>query len=1106
MTLRAVVLIGVSLCITLSSCKKNPEKYFFSTLPAERTGLEFENRLKPTPTFNMFKYMYFYNGAGVGAGDFNNDGRIDLFFSANQSANRLYLNEGGFHFKDITALCGVKYSKGWSTGVSVVDINNDGWLDIYVCQVSGVEELEGANELWVNKGVQNGVPHFENEAAKYGLDFAGFCTQAAFFDYDLDGDLDMFLLNHAVDQNGTFASRNKFIGTYHDKSGDRMYRNDGEKFTDVTHESKINSSAISFGLGVVVTDINLDGWPDIYVGNDFHENDYLYINQKDGTFLDESSNQMMHTSMYSMGVDAGDFNNDGFTDIVSMDMLPSDPYMIRRSLAEDDYDIYYYKIKTGYSYQYTRNNLQLNRRNGMFSEIGTYAGIHATDWSWSALWIDFNNDGWKDLFVSNGIPKRMNDIDYVNFISNSEIQEKLRANKIEQKDMALVDKFPEIKLPNQFFLNDRRLQFTDISGEVKNNVPSFSNGAGYADLDDDGDLDIVTNNIDDPVLIYENLTQSEKEKSHYLRIELKGSKINPFAIGTKVFVFSGEQVQSFENFPARGFQSSMQIPVHVGLGNTLRPDSVVIVWPDNSFQTEKSIKVDTTQTIFYQTGKSIFNYQIILNRNKPSAKKFYDITHELHLNIKHEENSFPEFTRETLIPRMLSTDGPALAIADINEDGREDIFLGSSKTSAAVVLLQQESGAFKSMDQPDLASDFTNEEVEARWVDVNNDHYPDLAVANGGNEYFGKDKHLSPCIYLNDGTGKLVKKSDAFNNLFVNASCISPYDFDKDGDVDLFIGGRSVPWQYGADPSSYLLQNDGHGKFEDVTSKISPDLLNAGMITNAVWSDLDQDGDLDLLTCEDWGGINAYINKSGEFTLSELTTKKGWWNFILPVDLDNDGDIDIVAGNQGLNNKLKPSADQPVRLYYNDFDDNGKKEQLITYYVGGKEIPFMGKGDLQKLMPVLKKKFLLAEKYAEASLREIFPADKLDNSKILLVNYFASAILLNDGKGNFSIHELPAEAQFSPLKCGVVLDANDDHRPDVLLFGNFYQNNIQLGRNDADFGTLLVNKGNGDFNAEALNGLTIKGQVRHVQQLISKGKVNYLLAMNNDSLRAITIK
>jgi len=1048
--------------------------------------------------------MYFYNGAGVGAGDFNNDGRIDLFFSANQSANRLYLNEGGFHFNDITDVCGIKFDQGWSTGVSVVDINHDGWLDIYVCRVSGIETLTGANELWVNKGLKDGIPHFENEAAQYGLDFSGFCTQAAFFDYDLDGDLDMFLLNHAIDQNGTFAARDKFIGTYNDKSGDRMYRNDGKKFTDVTHESKINSSAISFGLGVVVTDINLDGWPDIYVGNDFHENDYLYINQKDGTFSDESSNRMMHTSMYSMGVDAGDFNNDGLVDIVSMDMLPSDPYMIRRSLGEDDYDIYYYKIKTGYDYQYTRNNLQLNRGNGMFSEIGIYSGIHATDWSWSALWLDFNNDGWKDLFVSNGIPKRMNDIDYVNFISNGEIQSKLRANKIEQKDMALVDKFPEIKLPNRFFLNNHDLKFNDISKAVEGNALTFSNGAAYADLDNDGDIDIITNNIDDPAMVYENLSSSEN-KNHYVTLKLNGSAVNPFAVGAKAFIFFNDNVQAFENFPARGFQSSMQIPMNVGLGNH-SADSIIIVWPDNLFQTIKHIPTDTTLTVTHQDGVSQFNYDVILNKSKNSAPKFSDITKDLHLSLKHEENSFPEFTREPLIPRMISTEGPALAVADINGDGRSDFFLGSSKTTSASVSLQQATGFFQSMKQPDLELDNFNEEVGACWVDLNNDHFLDLVVANGGNEYFGKDKHLSPCIYLNDGTGKLTKKTDAFDSLFVNASCVRPYDFDHDGDADLFIGGRSVPWQYGTDPSSYLLQNDGHGKFTDVTEKFGPDLKKAGMITDAVWFDMDKDGDQDLLTSEDWGGINLYVNNSGKLELNKLTDKNGWWNFVLPTDIDNDGDIDIVAGNQGLNSRLRPSTEEPIRLYYNDFDGNGKKEQLITYYLDGKEIPFMGKGDLQKLMPMIKKKFLYAEKYAEAPLRDIFPPDKLDDSKILTANYFASAILLNDGHGNFSVRELPAEAQFSSMKCATVADANNDGRPDILVFGNFYQNNIQLGRNDANFGTSLINIGNGSFRAESLNGLVVKGQVRHVEPLIVGGKKAYVLAMNNDSLRVITIK
>ncbi|MBI1768294.1 MAG: VCBS repeat-containing protein [Bacteroidetes bacterium] len=1104
--MRVIVFI-ILLAFASASCKKNQENYFFKVLPAKRTGLTFENRLAPTPVLNMFKYMYFYNGGGVGAGDFDNDGQIDLFFSANQSVDKLFLNRGNFRFEDITEQSGIRYDSGWSTGVSVVDINHDGWLDIYVCRVSGIESLEKPNELWVNKGLHSGVPYFENEAVKFGLDFSGYCTQAAFFDYDLDGDLDMFLLNHAIDQNGTFAPRSKFLATYQEKSGDRMYRNDGQRFTDVTRESKINSSAISFGLGVVITDINLDGWPDVYVGNDFHENDYLYINQKDGTFSDESSKRLMHTSMYSMGVDAGDFNNDGLVDIASMDMLPADPYMIRRSLAEDDYDIYYHKIKTGYDYQYTRNNLQLNRGNGMFSEIGTYAGVYATDWSWSTLWIDFNNDGWKDMFISNGIPKRMNDIDYVNFISDKEIQEKLRTNRIEEKDMALVNKFPEIKLTNCFFLNTHQnFRFNDISKLVEGATPSFSNGAIYADLDNDGDLDIVSNNVDDPASVYENLSRSEKDTKHYLDLKLKGNEINPFAVGAKAYVFSKGQVQSFESFPARGFQSSMQIPIHIGLGISAA-DSITIVWPDNSYQTLKSALMDTVFEATYQPGNPIFNHDLILKRIKPSTKEFVDITHSLKLEVKHEENPFPEFTREPLIPRMLSTEGPALAIADINHDGRSDLFLGSSKTSLAVVLIQQKSGILKPVAQPDLEKDISNEEVDACWADFNNDGFPDLAVANGGNEYFGEDNHLTPCIYLNDGIGSLTKKNDAFKNLFVNASSICAYDFDHDGDVDLFIGGRSVPWGYGAKPSSYLLANNGSGKFEDVTAQLAPELTKAGMITDASWYDMDKDGDLDLLTCEDWGGINVYLNNnSGKFELNKVTNKKGWWNFVLAADLDNDGDIDILAGNQGQNCKLKASSEEPVRLYYNDFDGNGTKEQVITYFVEGQEIPFMGKGDLQRLMPTIKKKFLYAEDYAKATLREIFSSDKLDNSQILSADFFSSALFLNDGKGKFTIQELPAEAQFSSMKCATAMNANDENAPDVMLFGNFYQNNIQLGRNDADFGTILRNKGNGNFNAESLNGLVVKGQVRHVKPLIINGKTNYVLAMNNDSLRVITTK
>ncbi|MBS1655206.1 MAG: CRTAC1 family protein, partial [Bacteroidetes bacterium] len=664
--------IAVFIIMLLSACQvKKKNAVLFEVLKSDQTGLNFANKLTPTPEFNMFKYMYFYNGAGVGAGDFNNDGLIDLFFSANQGDNKLFLNEGKLHFKDVTEQASIPQNHGWSTGVSVVDINNDGLLDIYICQVGNFESLHGKNQLLVCKGIKDGVPYYEDEAAQYGLDFSGFSTQAVFFDYDNDGDLDMFLLNHSVHQNGTFAPRSTFLGTYHPLSGDKLFRNDGNKFTDVTKESAINSSAISYGLGIVVSDINLDGWPDLYAGNDFHENDYLYINQKNGTFKDESETRMMHTSMYSMGVDAGDINNDGYPDIVSNDMLPSDPYMIRRSLGEDDYDIYNYKISVGYDYQYTRNNLQLNRRNGMFSEVGLYAGMYATDWSWSALWMDFDNDGWKDLFISNGIPKRMNDIDYVNFVSNSEIQEKLRVDSIADKDMALVNKFPEIKLPNKFFHNQHNASFKDMSASIKGELPTFSNGAIYADLDNDGDLDVVTNNVDEPALIYENKT-TWQTSNHFVNLKLKGPDKNINALGAKVFLFSKEGIKSYENYPVHGFQSSMLVPLHIGI-DSIKTDSAFLVWPDNTYQPLMFSKLDTTETLSYQRNLPLFDYSKITTYYQNYGRPFEDITDATKLLYKHEENPFQEFNREPLIPHMVSTEGPALAVADINHDGTDDV-------------------------------------------------------------------------------------------------------------------------------------------------------------------------------------------------------------------------------------------------------------------------------------------------------------------------------------------------------------------------------------------------------------------------------------------------
>lgn len=1080
----------------LSACKPQVDSIaitsehtpIFELLKADQTGITFENRLIPTHDLNIFTYMYFYNGGGIGTADLNNDGLIDIVCTGNQVANEIYINKGSLKFEPIASHAGLTHT-GWSNGVNFIDINYDGYLDIYIAQVNNGNVLNGKNLLYVCEGLnRNGHPTYKEQGREYGIDFSGYGTHSAFFDFDLDGDLDLYLLNHSEHKNGTFGDRKKHKNQYHPTAGDRLYKNVNGSYVDITKSCGIYSNALGYGLGIKIADINLDGWPDIYIGNDFHENDYLYINQKNGTFVDELDKYIMHTSRYTMGVDIADFNNDLHPDIFTLDMLPMDYKILKRSDGEDLYNIYLFKLNQGYNQQYSRNNLQLNRQNGFFSEIGTYSGVHASDWSWSTFFTDMDNDGLKDIFISTGIPRRMNDIDYIDYIVDDVVQNNIRNKKFDESDLDLLHKLPEIKIENKFFINNGDLSFYDGKDKIINDSPGFSNGAAFADLDNDGDIEIITNNINQPVSIYKNISV-ESGKKPLISVTLNATPKNRWGIGTKIIAFKGVNKYYLENNPEKGFLSSMLGPLYIGDQNESPVDSILLIWPDGKKQMEKAVSI--------RNNHIQVNYLNEVDGYASTYESIFEVQ-QFKLNLVdssalHNENPFSEFDREALMPYMTTTEGPALAVTDLNGDKIMDFFLGGSRYNMSKLFLSNK-GNWLLTDQTDITSDSMYEDVVATFGDMNNDGYADLIVGSGGNEFYNRSEYNLPRVYLNDGQNHFKRSNNAFViQDQITASGIEVFDFNHDNLNDLIVTARSVAWAYGENPKSKIFLNLGNGRFENATLKYA-NTDKWGMIKDINMMDFDGDKDIDFVLVADLEPLKILENNDGKFMLKQLAVPSGLWNCVDLADLDLDGDLDIIAGNLGLNSKFKATDEKPLRMYYSDFDDNDKKEQAITYYNQyGQEVPFATIKELHKQLPSFKRKFQFASQFSEMNAKQVFGELNSIATKYE-VKELASAVFENIGNGNYAIHKLPILAQLSAIKDMLLIDIDRDGDIDLIPVSNFYECNTQIGRLDADPGIILFNSGRCEFEAITIEQPYLKNQVRRIKKYGN----NFMVAKNND--------
>ena len=1087
-------LLTINLACNQTKKDYNNPRALFQLLSPAQTGIDFRNTVIDTKEMNIFNYHNFYNGGGVAIGDVNNDGKPDIFFTSNQGENKLYINKGNWKFEDVTAKAGINSSHHWHTGVTMVDINGDGWLDIYVCNAGIVPGDNRANELYINQ--KDGT--FKEEAHKYGLDDRGASTQAIFFDYDHDGDLDCFVLNNSPRSAQSFGSDAGLRNIRDTVDGDRLYRNDGGKFVDVTSKAGIYSSAIGFGLGVSVGDVNNDGWDDIYVSNDFFEKDYLYINQHDGTFREVINNAMGHISNGSMGSDMADINNDGYLDIFTTEMLPESDYRLKTTLKFDQYRVVNAEDAFDLHHQFTSNCLQLNNQDGTYSEIAQLSGLDATGWSWGALSFDFSNDGWKDLFVCNGIYRDLTDQDFLAYFNDQEVLAKVASGEMGFQE--ILDKIPSVPIPNYAFVNQKNLFFKKESDSLGFGQPTFSNGAAYGDLDGDGDEDLVINNENMVASVYRNMT-SEHLRHHYLKIKLRGTAPNTFGLGARVTLFAGGQQQLLEQQPSRGFQSSVDPVLDFGLDTLKKADSLRVEWPDQKMQMLLDIPADTVLVL--QEKDAIRNTDYSQPRTSPL---FRDITASSFTgNIRHRENEFVDFDVEKLIPKMLSTEGPRLATGDVNADGLNDFFMGGAAGDTAKLFIQQKDGRFVQKREPAFEQDKNYEDIGAAFMDVDGDGDQDLIVASGGNQALPGSKSLETRLYLNDGKGNFTRSSKGWPLVSLDASCIRVGDFNGDGKADVFIGARNIPGSYGVLPASVLLENMGNGIFKDVTRTLAPELLKLGMVTDAQWVDIDGDGQKELVVVGDWMPVTILKYQDGQLReIKQLPNSSGWWNCLTVADLNGDGKPDLIAGNFGLNSRIKADPGHPAKLYVEDFSQNGQTECVPVYYkTDGKAYPYYLLGDMESAFPELKKKFLHYRDYAGKTMDQIFTPEQLKNASILTVDQTQTCVFFNQGNGNFSMDPLPLRAQLSPVFGILATDLNGDGKTDLFMGGNFYGLSPQTGRFDASYGTTLLNTGNGAFQylKPLQSGLFIRGQARDIATLRSaKGDTYIIVAINNAPL------